>query len=99
LIVGRRSLEARGKERRFSLGKEKRIERMLSGDFQMSDCLPTHLSQMTAWMKNNLLGEFIKNMRPVISIMLLHVSDLNLANMMGGCGLDYRYVGLFCLFG
>jgi hypothetical protein len=45
--------------------KKKGIGRIRSADFQMSNCLPTHLSQMTAEMKNNVPGEFIKNMRLV----------------------------------
>jgi hypothetical protein len=47
----------------------------------MSNCLPTHLSLMTVWMKNNLPGEFIRNMRLVIRVTLLHVPDSNLANI------------------
>lgn len=68
-------------ERMISTEKEEGIGRILSGDFQMSNCLPMHLSLMTAWMKNNLPGEFIKNMRLVIRITLLHVPDSNLANI------------------
>jgi hypothetical protein len=62
--------------------KEMRIERMQSGDFQMSNRLATHLSQMTTWMKNNFPGEFITSIRLVIRIMLPYIPDANLANVM-----------------